>query len=302
MTNHPDHFMPFISKSTDEILTSTKDSCDLLSIQYGRFASYVERETPIPSTGFSIFTNYCFIPEGYVLIGVSLDTMFNSLILGRDKDFLPVAMNKYPTFAKSFQVFQNMRRSPPNIGQVWLGIDKDPHDGAEITTICAMKPVDRSKVRDAEFLLRRIKEEDLREIASRVIEVGFDVLIETKTPINPIKDTLDYKWIEFKQDIRDPKKVFDTALKVLIKKYGWDIFDNESGKFLIEHKDLLIGEIGQNAFNMILIVQQNREKIMNNVELVEYINSLRSKNEKESEKNIIELFEFLKLMSSLGKK
>lgn len=301
MTTHPNSFRSFLSTSTDEVLTSTPDNCDLLSIQYGRFASYAERETPIPSTGISIFTNYCFLPEGYILIGVSLDTMFNSLIVGRDKDFLPIAMKKYPTFAKVFQAFKDMRFSPPNPGQVWLGIDKDPHDGAEITTICAMKPVGRSRLNDAEFLLSRITEEDIREIASRVIDVGFDVLIETSTPIKPIGDTLNYKWNELKQDIRDPNKVFDATLKALMKKYGWDIFDNEAGKFLIEHQNVLVEEVGPNAYKMLLILQQNREKIMNNVEIVKYLNSLRSQDNKESDKDIIELFEFLKLMASLGK-
>jgi len=218
MSNHPDKFRSFISESTQEALGHV--GSDLLTVQRGRFAGYIEREIPIPQSGFSLFVNYSALPEGYLMIGVSLDTAFNGLIIGQDSDFLPVAMRKYPKFAKYLQASQKLRSGAPGDGFLWMGIDRDPHDGAEITVVSSVVSVPVSIVDDAEALFARIRKEDVRAITRRIIDTAFEILEETSDPINPLNDTLALKWEEFQRDIRDPKKIAKFLLKQGVKHCG----------------------------------------------------------------------------------
>ena len=226
MSNHPDKFRSFISESTPEALGHV--GSDLLTVQRGRFAGYIEREIHIPQSGVSLFVNYSALPEGYLLIGVSLDTAYNGLIIGQDSDFLPVAMRKYPKFAKYLQASQKLRKGSPGDGFLWMGIDRDPHDGAEITVVSSVISVPKSMVSDPHALFARIRKEDVRAITRRVIETAFEILEETSDPINPLNDTLALKWEEFQRDVRDPKKVAKFLLKQGVKHYCLPFVQDEA--------------------------------------------------------------------------
>jgi len=260
MSKHPDKLRFFLSESTEE--ARMREGYDVLSVQQGRFASYIERETPIPETNLSTFTNYIALPDGFLIIGISLDTMLNSLLVGSDRDFLPVAKRKYPTFGRGVSVYEGMQTALPKPGQIWIGMNNDPHDGAEISVVCSAMPVDRSIVSDSEALVNEIKQPVIREISSNVIETGFEVLAEMFTPIAPISDVLAFKRDEFLSDIRDPKKVCSAVIDGLMKKYGWQLVDKEVGRFLEEHRDQLINNIGVAAYNILVKAQENRENIM----------------------------------------
>jgi len=260
INDHPDRFRFFISESTPEALRN--NGSDLLSVHNGKFASYIEREVPLVGTGLSVFLNYCGIPDGYVLIGVSFDTLFNSLIIGQDKDFLPVAKHKYPGFAKCLGVFESMKFSQPEKGQIWLGIDQDPNNGAEITVVSMAVPVSKGIVKDAEALVSRICQDDIRSLSQAIMDMAFQILEEISNPIDPISDTFSFKRDELLTDIRDPRKLCNAILEALIKEYGWPLFDEETARMLVEHKGELVDRFGIFIYNMLVEVQRNRKPIM----------------------------------------
>lgn len=260
MNEHPNKLRFFLSESTEE--ARMREGYDMLSVQQGRFASYIERETPIPETSLSTFTNYIALPDGFLIISISLDTMLNSLLVGYDREFLPVAKRKYPTFARGVSVYEGMQNALPESGQIWIGMNNDPYDGAEISVVCAAMPIDRSIVSDSEALVHEIKQPAIRECSSNVIETGFEVLAEMSAPIKPIADVLAFKRDEFLSDIRDPKKVCTAVIDGLMKKYGWSVVDKEAGRFLEEYRDQLVSNLGLATYEIIVKVQENREEIM----------------------------------------
>lgn len=217
MSRHPDKLKFFISASTEESLKN--HGFDVITVQQGRFASYVEREIQIQSTNLSIFINYTAIPEGFLLIEVSLDTMFNSLIVGHNREFLPIARHKYKYFNENLTTFEQLRNSPPKPGDTWLGIDHDPNDGAEITIICAAHPIDRKITSDAEAIIKAIKGDAIRNASQHIIDVGLNILLETADPINPITDTLKFKKQEFLSDIRNPRKLVKVVTNSVLSSY-----------------------------------------------------------------------------------
>jgi hypothetical protein len=256
---HPDSFRFFVSESTPEALMN--NGSDLLIVQSGRFASYIEREVPLPGTGLSVFLNYCGLPEGYVLVGVSFGTLLNSLIIGQDKDFLPVAKHKYPVFAKCFAVFESMKFSKPEMGQIWFGIDRDPNNGAEISVVSTAVPVSRSIVKDAEALMLRIRQDDIRALSQAVMDVAFQILDEISNPIDPISDVLSFKRNEFLTDVQDPRKVCSALLDALMKQYGWPLVDEEMARMLVEHKGEIVNRFGTYIYGMLVELQSNRKSI-----------------------------------------
>lgn len=239
----------FMSSSSAE--AKKNPGFDPIILQHGRFASYFEREIVIPGLDISIYINHTAIPEGFLLIGISLETMFNDLLLGRDKEFLPVARHKYKSFDIAFSRFEDLQRSHPKPGIPWLGIDKDPNDGAEITIICAMQPIDPAITSNPEALLLEIKSPTIRTTSEVVINLGIDILQETSDPIDPIRDTLKFKQYELIEEIKDPKKVIRAISVELSKKWGGELLQMAEVDIFDKYADKIHEKLGDTIFNYI---------------------------------------------------
>jgi len=235
--------------SPSSATASREPDKDPIRLCRGRFASYFERETPLPGIGHSIYTNYTAIPEGFLLIGVSLDTRFNSLLLGHDSEFLPIARHKYAHFHKALCRFEELQFSQPTPGVPWLGIDRDPCDGAEISIICAMQPISKSIIRNPDALCNEITNQILRKTTTDVIELGLDILAETSDPINPVKDTFKFKIHEFTEDIKDPKKVMAAITNALAKKFGGELLKMAESVVFDRYSDQILSIFGTTIHN-----------------------------------------------------
>nr|WP_321397046.1 hypothetical protein [uncultured Desulfobacter sp.] len=275
MSEHPDRLRFFVSESTSE--AQSREDYDLITVQQGRFASYIERESTIPGTGLSTFINHIALPDGFLIINLSFDTMFNSLLIGYDKDFLDVAKRKYPTFGRGVRVYEKMRKVPPKPGEIWVGIDYDPHDGAEISVVNASVPISRDIVSNSEAIYNELKTAYIREVSSSLVEAGFEILYETSVPIEPIKDVLALKRKEFASDIRDPQKICTTLISGLMKKYGWPFVEEETGRFLEEYQDEIIEKVGSSIYEILSETYSNRKTIFSMADKIKLLYSLTNR-------------------------
>lgn len=239
----------FLSESTEEALKNP--NYDLINLQTGRFASYFTREIPMQGYNLSVYLNYTALPEGFLICAICFDTFFNSLLIGSDKDFLPVARRKYPTFNKGLSVFEKMKYSQPKNGEIWLGIDRDPNDGAEITIAAAIYPINANITKNADKLYDEIISNPVKDISTSLMDFGFEILNETSDPIDPIKDTLRHKKLEFFEDIQDPRKVTKAIAEVLWKQYGGDILHYTTNELFNHYSKEINNLLGDKLYTVL---------------------------------------------------